>query len=34
MYIEERHKAILDWMKQNGCIRTLDIQKEYSEKRR
>lgn len=34
MYIEERHQDILHWLKQNRCIRTLDIQKEYSEKRR
>lgn len=29
MYIEERHQAILDWLKQNGSISTADIQKQF-----
>ena len=30
MYIEERHKAILEWLKQNGSISTLDIQEKFA----
>lgn len=29
MYIEERHQAILDWLKENGSISTSDIQKKF-----
>lgn len=29
MYIEERHQAILEWLKQNGSISTSDIQKTF-----
>ncbi len=30
MYIEERHQAILEWLKQNGSISTSDIQKKFA----
>ena len=30
MYIEERHQAILEWLKQNGSISTLDIQEKFA----
>ena len=29
MYIEERHQAILEWLKKNGSISTLDIQEKF-----
>lgn len=29
MYIEERHQAILEWLKQKGSISTLDIQEKF-----
>lgn len=30
MYIEERHQAILEWLKENGSISTADIQKKFA----
>lgn len=30
MYIEERHQAILDWLKEHGSINNSDIQKQFS----
>ena len=30
MYIEERHQAILDWLKENGSISTADIQDKFA----
>ncbi|MFR3366670.1 MAG: DeoR family transcriptional regulator [Gallintestinimicrobium sp.] len=29
MYIEERHRAILEWLSQHGSISNTDIQKNF-----